>query len=58
MLVLRRKRGQAIVIHGHEKIIVKVLRDENGVVTLGFDAPRSVNVDREEIYSKRQASIP
>lgn len=56
MLVLRRNRGQSIVIDANIKITVKILREENGVVTLGIDAPKSVTVDREEIYLKRQAN--
>ena len=57
MLVLRRKRGEAVVIHGQKKIIVKVLREENGIVTLGFDAPKDIHVDREEIYLKKEMNL-
>jgi carbon storage regulator len=57
MLVLRRSRGQSIIIDAHEKITIKVLREDNGVVSLGIDAPKSVSVDRLEVYLKRQANI-
>ncbi len=54
MLVLRRSRGQSIVIGKDAKIIVKVLRDEEGVVSIGIKAPKSVLIDRLEIFKKRQ----
>lgn len=54
MLVLRRNCGQSIVIGKRADIIVKVLRDENGIITLGVNAPKSIPVDRLEIYQKRQ----
>jgi carbon storage regulator CsrA len=57
MLILRRKRGQAVVIHGQVKIIVKVLRQENGEVTLGFEAPVNMSVDREEVYLKKEVKL-
>jgi carbon storage regulator CsrA len=57
MLVLRRSRGQSIVIDAQTKITVKILREEKGVITLGIDAPKTVIVDRLEVYTKRQANI-
>lgn len=54
MLVLRRSRGQSIIIDAHAKITVKILREDNGVISLGIDAPKSVSVDRLEVYLKRQ----
>ena len=54
MLVLRRNCGQSIVIGKNAKIIIKILRDENGVVSVGVKAPKSVLVDRLEVYEKRQ----
>lgn len=57
MLVLRRSRGQSIVIGKNANIIVKVLRDEAGVITLGIKAPKSVLVDRLEVYKKRQHNM-
>lgn len=57
MLVLRRKRGQSIVIGTHQKVTVKILHEENGVISLGIDAPKSILVDREEIYLTRQTDL-
>lgn len=59
MLVLRRSKGQSIVIGKNAGIIVKILRDEEGVISLGIKAPKSVLVDRLEVYKKRKnISIP
>lgn len=57
MLVLRRSCGQSIVIGKNANIIVKVLRDEAGVITLGIKAPKSILIDRLEVYKKRQYSL-
>ncbi len=54
MLLLRRRSGQSIIIGTREKIIVKVIREENGIITLGIEAPKSTPVDREEVYKKRE----
>ena len=50
MLVLTRRRGEAIVI-GHD-VVVRVLEIRNDQVRIGIDAPRSVGVHREEIYTE------
>jgi carbon storage regulator CsrA len=57
MLVLRRSRGQSIIIAAHEIITIKVLREEKGVISIGIDAPKSVIVDRLEVFEKRQGII-
>ena len=57
MLVLRRIRGQSIVIGENAKIIVKILQNENGVISIGVEAPKSVLVDRLEVYEKRQSEL-
>jgi len=46
MLVLRRKVGERIIIN--ESIEVTVLRVHGGKVRLGFTAPQSVRVLRQE----------
>lgn len=48
MLVLSRKRGQAITIGGG--ITVTVLDTQGDRVKLGFAAPAEVPIHREEIY--------
>ncbi len=56
MLVLRRSSGQTVVIGENAEIIVKVLRNENGVVSIGFDAPTVVQINRLESYEKTLVS--
>ncbi len=59
MLVLSRKLNETIVIDEH--IVVKVLRLENGVVSLGIQAPKSVPVHRQEVFDAiqtREAGAP
>jgi carbon storage regulator len=58
VLVLRRNCGQSIVIGKDAEIIIKILRDEQGVISVGIKAPQSVPVDRFEVYEKRQKIIP
>lgn len=50
MLVLTRRPGQSIMI-GND-ITVTVLEIRNDQVRIGVDAPRSVQVHREEIYEQ------
>lgn len=47
MLILTRKIGQAIVIDG--RIVVRVIRNDPGRVTLGIEAPDEVLVWRQEL---------
>ena len=52
MLVLTRRAGQSIVI-GHD-ITVTVLDVRGDQVRLGINAPRSVDVHREEVFLELQ----
>ena len=47
MLVLTRRPGESIVIGGN--IVVTVLEVRSDQVRIGIDAPRSVQVHREEV---------
>jgi carbon storage regulator len=58
MLVLRRCRGQSIVIGINAEIVVKILREDKGVISVGIDAPRTIQVDRLEVFQKRQSNDP
>jgi carbon storage regulator len=51
MLILSRRRGQCIRING--RITIRVLAITPSRVELGIDAPRWVQVDREEIYQRK-----
>lgn len=52
MLVLTRKIGQQILMD-KGSIQVKVLKAENGIISLGLQAPKHIDIDREEIYVKK-----
>ena len=54
MLVLTRKVGQKILIG--ENVEVTILGVSGGQIKVGVAAPRSVNVDREEIRDKKKRS--
>ena len=50
MLVLSRKQGESIIIGGD--IVVTIVEVRGGQVRVGIDAPRSIDVHREEIYQE------
>lgn len=52
MLVLTRKIGQQILI-GKGVIQMKVLKVEDGIISIGIKAPQHIDIDREEIYLKK-----
>ena len=52
MLVLSRRAGESVVI-GHD-VVITVLEVRGDVVRIGIDAPRSVQVHREEVYRELQ----
>jgi carbon storage regulator len=53
MLVLCRKRNEAIVIGTDVKVIVVGIDGDR--VRLGITAPASVEVDREEVRERKEA---
>jgi carbon storage regulator len=52
MLILSRRIGEAIVIDGSTRVVV--LSASGGTVRLGIEAPREVEVHREEVYRRLQ----
>ena len=50
MLVLTRHVSESVKIGGD--VTVRILRLQSGQVKLGIDAPKSVEVHREEIYKR------
>lgn len=50
MLILTRKVGESVQIGTN--ITVKVVAVEGGQVRLGFDAPNTITIHREEVASK------
>lgn len=56
MLVLTRRPGESIVVG--DNIVVTVIEIKGGQVRIGIDAPREVDVYREEIYEQvRQENL-
>ena len=56
MLVLTRKAGESVVIG--DEVVVRVLEVRGDVVRVGIDAPRDVQVHRQEVYAAvREATI-
>jgi carbon storage regulator len=61
MLILTRRVGESVVIG--DDIVVTVVEVRGDAVRLGIEAPRSVDVHREEIYlelqlANKQAASP
>jgi carbon storage regulator len=54
MLILSRRHGQSIRID--ERVSVQVLAIRRRVVELGIEAPRWVQVDREEIFQRKRST--
>ena len=50
MLVLTRRNNESVIIDGDIKITV--LGIDRGQVRLGFEAPKEVNIVREELLEK------
>lgn len=53
MLILTRNTNQAIIIS--DDIRVEVLEVNGNQVRIGIDAPRSVDVHRQEVWERIQA---
>ena len=56
MLVLSRKRGEAVVIGGG--VTVTVLEVQGGRVKLGFAGPAEVPIHREEVHQRLEGWRP
>lgn len=50
MLVLSRKKGEKIIID--DNIELTVVEIEGNKVKLGIDAPKSIEIHREEVYRR------
>ncbi|OIO67637.1 MAG: carbon storage regulator [Zetaproteobacteria bacterium CG12_big_fil_rev_8_21_14_0_65_54_13] len=56
MLILTRKKGESIAIG--DNIQIQVLNVKGGQVRIGIEAPREVQVNREERLEGGAAAIP
>jgi carbon storage regulator len=54
MLVLARKLDEKIIVDSCIEITIVDIRD--GVVRLGFEAPRSVDIDRVETWEAKHGT--
>ena len=54
MLVLTRRSGESVMI-GND-VVITVLEARGDVIRLGIQAPRDVQVHREEVYRELQAA--
>ena len=52
MLALSRKKGESIIIGDHIEIVVLSVSGDQ--VKIGISAPRSISVNRKEIYNQIQ----
>jgi len=52
MLVLTRRAGESVMVG--DEVVVTVLEVRGEVIRLGIQAPRSVQVHREEVYRELQ----
>lgn len=50
MLVLSRKKDESLMIG--DDIVIKVIEIDEGRVKIGIEAPKSVEINRKEIYDK------
>lgn len=60
MLLLDRKVGQSVYVGNDVEVVVtvaNVLPDGTVEVTLGFNAPRHINIDRKELRERRMLNM-
>jgi len=59
MLVLSRQRDECVIIgEGEDAVKVQVVDIRGDKVRLGFEAPKSVKIHREEVYNKIHEEHP
>ena len=56
MLILTRRVGESVMIG--DEVTITVLRVKGNQVRLGVNAPRSVSVQREEIFERIKSESP
>lgn len=54
MLCLKRQEGEAVLVGSD--VVVRVLRTADGEVELGFEAPRSIRIVREELNARERTT--
>lgn len=56
MLVLGRKSGEYVVVDN--KIIIKVIKSEEGHLRLAIDAPKDISIVRGELLNNEYVHLP
>jgi carbon storage regulator len=55
MLVLKRRVNERVMIG--DDVVVTVCEVGRGQVKIGFEAPATIRIDREEVYHRRAAQL-
>lgn len=56
MLVITRKAGEAV--HIGDNIVVRILGTQNGQTRIGIDAPKEIDIQRDNIKNKKKPEVP
>lgn len=56
MLVLTRRVGEQIFID-NGRIKIKVLYRRKGMLAIGIQAPKHIDIDRQEIFSRKKLGL-
>ena len=58
MLILSRLKGEKIVIRcGEAEVIVTLTESHSHRARIGIEAPREVQIDREEVYEAKRKAV-
>lgn len=55
MLVITRKAGEAV--HIGDNIVVRILGTQNGQTRIGIDAPKEIEIQRDNIKNKIKPEV-
>ncbi|MDH1236506.1 carbon storage regulator [Stutzerimonas stutzeri] len=55
MLVITRKAGEAV--HIGDNIVVRILGTQNGQTRIGIDAPKEIEIQRDNIKNKKKSEV-
>ncbi|MPS58847.1 MAG: carbon storage regulator [Pseudomonas sp.] len=55
MLVITRKAGEAV--HIGDNIVVRILGTQNGQTRIGIDAPKEIEIQRDNIKNKKKPEV-
>ncbi len=59
MLILTRKEGEQVMINnGSIRLKVLHVNLNDGMITIGFNAPEHIDIDRGEIFYKKRLQRP